>query len=394
MEIKQPYDPKKCERCGRCLMSCPVLEYSESEAKKEIGRLHSGDLKSPVLKACISCFTCNQACPNGLNVNGLILSLWHKKRTLSTMPWQVRVTLPHQRPPNVWTDIQKRFRPEERALVSSMEDDVSGKDVLFLGCNQLLNPYIAISPLLRDLPIAAARGVCCGEPYFRMGFLDGFKLSANSWLEHWRDRAPARMVVMCTACLNMFKNIYPAYIGDRPPFEVVSVFEWLDEKIEAGAIELIRPLGIKVLVQDSCHSKILGKGYRDLCRKLMEAAGARIIEADEGPGGSRCCGFVGAAANFSPLPMYKLSTARFGIAKKAGADAIAAYCNGCVLMLSMAGRLYPFRVPVYHLIEMLTAAAGHETESLHPKRSREIILTSLGVAAKKLPRPSTNVLDL
>ena len=77
-----------------------------------------------------------------------------------------------------------------------------------------------------------------------------------------------------------------------------------------------------------------------------------------------------------------------------GAHAIAAYCNGCVLMLSMTTRMTLYRPEVYHLIELLETAAGHKPAHLHKRRAREIMVSALTVAAGKFTRPSTNVLEL
>jgi len=382
------YNPDLCERCGKCLSACPRVDLSPDQAAIEIGLIAKGLPGSKVLGKCVSCFACNLACPNGLDPHGLIARAWSKKRTEQTMPLRVSVSLPHQQRPNVWTGIQKGFSKPERELFSSLDRDVSSEEIIYLGCNQLLNPYVALTPLFADTPIAAAPGVCCGEPYFRMGFLDLFERSAKGWLDHWEERAPSRMIVFCTACLNMFKNIYPAYLGRSPSFEIISVFEWLDEKIESGEIKISKPVEAKALIQDSCHSKILGREYRDLCRKLVKAAGVSIVEPDEGPGGSDCCGFAAAAAGFSPWPMYSMSTGRLRLAKQLGADYIATYCNGCALMLSMAKRLYPSPVRILPLIEALSTAAGHDVNSDYRRRAGQIIGATLAVAATKFIRPS------
>jgi len=393
MELK-PFDKDECELCGKCLAACPHLDLNENQAKAEMERLHKGDLNSPVLKACVSCFMCNAACPNGQNVHGLVLSLWHRNRSGLSLPGRVRMCQPEQKLPNVWSAVWERYSKREKKMFADMGRDYSGKEVLFLGCNQLLNPYIADSPLLNGLPIAAAQGVCCGEMYFRMGFLDSFRMSAQRWMDYWSRRAPERMVVFCTACLNMFRNVYPAYLNAKVPFEIVGLLEWLSERIDIGNIKLTDPVGLKVLVQDSCHARVLGPEFMATARTLMEKAGAKVIDTARDDMGTPCCGMAGAAPGFNPYTMYRLGRGRLRLARKTGANAIAAYCNGCVLMLSMTTQMTLYRPEVYHLIELLEMACGHRPAHLHRRRAREIMVSALSVAGRKFSSPSTNVLEL
>lgn len=387
-------DHRKCRRCGKCLEACPALNLDRERAAREIDRLRAGKSGGPVLRVCHSCFVCNLACPNGLDVHGLILRSWARTRKGLEIPWRVRLNLPEQKRPNVWTRVAGKYDEEERILLAGAEGDVRGKEILYLGCNQLLDPYIASSPILKELTVAASPGVCCGEPYYRMGFIDAFERMAARWLDHWSGRAPARMVAFCTPCLNMLKNVYPARIGRRPPFELVGLLDWIEEKVDRGEIELNHPVRITLMVQDSCHSRMLGGEYMERARRLMRAAGVELIEERPPPMGSGCCGFAAAAPTFSPLPMLRMGTQRLRQAGRMGAGGIAAYCNGCVLMLSMAGVFHPSPPPVYHLMDLIDMAAGNPRATDHRVRARVIIVAALKHAAAKALTPGKNSLDL
>ncbi len=393
MELKA-YDPERCELCGTCLSQCPELHLTKDQAKEHVKRLHDGDLNSPVLKACVSCFACNQACPNGLNVHGLILSLWARKRPGTSLPSHVRAAMPSQAEPGVWTSLQRHFTPEEKSFYQKLEQDVSGKEVLYLGCNQILNPYIADSPLLADLTPAAAPGICCGEPLFRIGYMEAFERAAKKWLHHWKERNPSRMIVYCPAGMNMFRYVYPAYLGEQVPIELKSMVDWLSERIEAGRIDIKTPVNLKVTIQDSCHVRVMGQDLPQKARRIIRAAGAEVIEPQGLFGTSLCCGFAGVAPRYSPLNMLRLGGARLRDARRAGAQALATYCNGCLLMLSFAERLMPFNMDLFHMVELLEMASGIETEHLQRKRARQIMTTAMRLLPGKLLRPGSNYLDL
>ena len=373
-------------------MACPMLDLSEAEAVREVKRIHERDRQSPVLKKCISCFACAQACPEGLNLHDLVLSLWHERRPGLAVPWQARLFLPEQRPPNAWTAMQRYYSPVEREMHGRLLQEVRGREALYLGCNQLLNLGLFASPLFRSLPMVGAPGVCCGEPYFRMGFMEAFRASARRWLEHFRERAPSRLVVVCTPCLNMLKNVYPAYLQESPPFEVIGALEWLDERLNSGELPPPEPRKMKVMIQDSCHARVLGDDFLRRTRSLIKAAGLEII-GDESRH-SDCCGFAGAAARFNPLTMYGLAAGRLKEARKSGAEAVVTYCNGCLLMLSMAERLYPFRVEVRHLLDLLEPGPGGERTDFHRRRAGQIMTAAFRTAVMKTAGAKPNVLDL
>jgi len=389
-----PFEPNKCDLCGDCFAVCPVVDMDREAGGAEMKRLIGGGRGGPVLSRCISCFACSAACPKDLNVYGYVLSLWNEGRRGTNVPWHVRLALPEQTPPNPWTEIEKAYSPEERRIFDGLGKDVRGGEALFLGCNQLLNPYVAASPLFEGLPIVGAPGVCCGEPYFRTGFLDAFKLSAARWLAHWRKRAPARLIIYCTACYNMFTRVYPAVLGEEAPFEMIGVMDWIEERMGAGAVEIKSPLDRKVAIQDSCHARSLGKDFSDTARSLIEKTGATLIEPEGPLGLSNCCGFAAAARRFNPLDMWSHGTARVRDAKELGADEMAAYCNGCVLMLTFSSLLSPWKTRARHVTELVELAAGMEVKKPHRQRALRIIPAVTRVAAAKILRPSSNRLVL
>jgi len=385
------FEADKCDLCGECMAACPRLEVSGDRAREIFRTIIERDLDSPLLGKCISCFACNQACPKGLDVHAAVMELWESRRP--RIPWHVKVALPEQRAPNVWHRIQKSYSKSERALLSRLRDDIRGKDVLYLGCNQLLDPYIADSSLLAGLPVAAAAGVCCGEPYFRMGFLENFRMAAQKWTRHWEAAAPGRMVMFCPACLNMTQNVYPAYLGEKPKFAIVGMYQWLAERIGSGALKMERPLDKKVAVQDSCHARVLGEPFLGQVRSLIEAAG---LSGEMGPlayGTSPCCGFAGAAPGFNPLTMLRLGMQRIVEMRRSAADEALVYCNGCLLMLTVTSMVTPAGLSVRHLIEFLEAASGREKERPHKRRGLMIMGAALATAGSRMVRPGSNVLE-
>ncbi|MCR4441045.1 MAG: (Fe-S)-binding protein [Peptococcaceae bacterium] len=62
---------KNCDLCGDCLVRCQYLNYSKTEAVKEISRLMRGE-KAEILSACVTCSACNEFCEKKANPFDLI----------------------------------------------------------------------------------------------------------------------------------------------------------------------------------------------------------------------------------------------------------------------------------------------------------------------------------
>ena len=68
---------KQCFQCGTCTSDCPIARFSDSYRPRTIIRMAQLGLKDRVLSSdtlwlCASCFTCNDRCPQDVEVAGLI----------------------------------------------------------------------------------------------------------------------------------------------------------------------------------------------------------------------------------------------------------------------------------------------------------------------------------
>jgi Fe-S oxidoreductase len=188
------------------------------------------------------------------------------------------------------------------------------------------------------------------------------------------------LIMFCQAGYNMFKNVLPLKFGVQFPFEVIFLGEWLLEKIERGDIQRTRPLSMKVTVQDSCHSRQLGKEFRDMNRNLIQWTGAEIVEMTRHGDHGLCCGLGGAAGwwgNTGPALIRALREAN-----KTQAESIVAYCNGCLLTLMLGRTFYP-GPPIYLIFELVQMAAGEKPARRHRARAAQILRSGLGLVLEE-----------
>jgi len=376
-ELKDFFNEAACDRCGDCLVKCPVIHLSEAEAKREIGRLIDGEESRVVLDHCSTCFACNHICTKGANPYGLILFRWFERYQRKGLPQRGVMALPLS-PGNFFQALMQKARPDEQRALREWHDlsrpELASKpQALFAGCNLKMVPYYTFSSLFSDLPIFTAPDLCCGEVYFRMGILDKAERQAHYLEERYRDLNLKRVVYFCIAGYNMMQNLLPQYFRVSFDFEKVYLLNDLWQKIEQGEIKISQRAQGTVTVQDPCHAKTLGKQFMDMPRRLLEELGYSMIEMEHNRELALCCGFGNGAGRYSPIDIIAWSLRRLGEARKTGANMVVTYCSVCQLYLSVARKLFPMNPPVYHILDLLQMAIGEQPALRHPERASQMI---------------------
>ena len=373
------FDLDKCEGCGKCLIECPVLKYSEEKAKAEKKKIIAGE-ESEVLNRCKSCFSCDRFCPNDCRPYGLILYRWFERYVEKGIPARARSSLPVEER-NFLYYAMKDYTREEKEITElwreNADSDLEGQDVIFAGCNALIFPYLLSTPLLAGTKIVGEPGLCCGEVYYRMGLFDRVRKLADKLEERYRKIKPGRVIMFCMAGYNMQKNILPRQFGAKFDCEHIYIGDWLLEMVKSGEIKFNRPIGKKIVLQESCHAKVLGDDFMDKPRELLELAGAEIVEMNPNRERQICCGVADGITRFNPLDMMSGGTRQWRLAQAGGADIFAAYCGTCYLMLKMAQKQYFSSVECLHLLELLDFAAGGTLKSLASKRASKVLMGTL-----------------
>ncbi len=61
-------DILKCFSCGKCAASCPVSQFLDFNPRRVIRKAALGADIDEDFWPCVSCFTCNARCPNGIDI--------------------------------------------------------------------------------------------------------------------------------------------------------------------------------------------------------------------------------------------------------------------------------------------------------------------------------------
>jgi len=382
------FDPEKCESCGQCFHQCPVMQLPLEIAKAEADRLMRGQDTKHVLQKCTSCFACNFICPNQANPAQRIIDIWHQRSLESGLPVRAKYYTPDNEL-NFRTYALARMPEDERTLVKSWEDESPCDEVFYPGCNIITASYLTRTKLLDGVNIRGSLKLCCGETYYRTGQYEMAGKAARR-INAWQKKLGfKKMIIPCTAGRNMFENVLPKF-GLEKNFEIEHMLPWLLGRIERGEIEIIKPLDMTVTIQESCYGKFFGEEFMDTPRKLLEKIGVRVVEQDLCRDKTLCCGIGGGFSHqsgYHPKDITLSTIRSLCLAKKTGAEAIAAYCAGCLQMLSVGKIAYPVGLPVFHILELLQMAVGETPARRQGSRAR---LLFKGVALNQLPKLLTS----
>jgi Fe-S oxidoreductase len=352
-----------CEKCGLCLQRCPVMRMGKEEARAEQARLRNGEETSRVLKECTFCYNCNQYCPHGLNPLALIMERISDniKRAGKGVPEYLRYLFTGHGETSVFADAYKMLPEAERAVLDTWERcPPKSEEVLFIGCIGREIPYgIEHSSTLKKLPKYAPRDACCGELPFRLGDFKAFTQTVERTSGLFEGLKTERLICYCGSCSHSFNNIWRQYLDAKPPFEIITVWEWLWEKVQQGELKVQRKIERKVALTDSCYASELGDRFFEALRGLHEAVGMEVVELANNRNDNLCCGMPCVIRNnFDILEPLKVAEKKIEQVREARVSAVYCYCPGCFMQLGRAAN--NVGVETHYSLEEILWALGDD----------------------------------
>jgi len=380
-EFTKHFIKERCESCGRCLNECPVLQLPIEQAQAEIRALVRGE-DSEVLTSCTGCMACNRICPNNANPHTLIVSRWRERYEKEGIPVRASLVLPYQQP-NLYTLLSDKLPEDEKTLVRQWEEN--GKHppkcdtMIYAGCNILLQPFLLDSKLFKDIPIFGSTRICCGEPLYRMGCWDAERVVAQHLREEFSRMGFKKLIVPCLAGYHMFKHVYPEVFDVTLDFDVISIEEWLLDRIRNGSIE-IAPLGKTAVIHDNCWPKASGEKCFETTRTLLNCLGISVIEPAHTREQALCCGMCAGASRFALTDILHVAKDRLREFDAVEADMAIDYCGGCHWLFSLVRKFSVSKriKPEYHILEVVQMAAGETSKHRTDARTRQIVSTMAG----------------
>lgn len=391
-EFFSVFDEQACTLCGKCFNKCPIMQLPIDLANEEIKRLIAGENTKRVLSECQSCFACNFYCPENAHPTSLILDRWneqYKKKGLKQRGKFYMTLFPHY--PNFRSYVMEDLPKSTKRLVEQWTslEPLKGDTLTYPGCNIITFAELTQTSFFKDIDIRGRLEYCCGETLFRTGYKDEL-FQVTKRLDNWFNTLrPKKLLVLCTAGTNVFKNILPNYGLTYKFEEIKSYIQYIWEQIESRQIKIKKKLNLTVSIQDSCYSKMFGDDYMDLPRRILNSIGVKVIEINSCRENVRCCG-IGAGFSidsaYQPFKIRSSTLRNFREFKQTKADAVCVYCAGCLATLLANKKLYLKKIKVYHIIELLQMALEEKpslTKKMKKKRAKHFFW---GTMKKQVPR--------
>ncbi|WP_036302068.1 (Fe-S)-binding protein [Methylotenera sp. L2L1] len=377
----------RCVACGLCLPHCPTYRKTGSEADSPRGRIQliravsqgilpNNERFKEHIDLCLSCRSCESACPNSVSYGALVdttraryiqkKNIWlslakpfirhrHLSNAVTWPLWLLsklnlmavlkRVVpaaklLPAIQKPIVW----KSLYPTTQATQGAVS--------LFLGCatnafdNRTLSASIhVLNTLGYDVHIPNAQ-TCCGS----IARQAGDDIEASLLIKKNTDSFDPAMPILTTAsgCGAGLKDYLTTHrIQDISTFLVAC--DWSSAQIA--------PLQERIYVQDPCSLRNVLKAQKavyDLLKKIPEA------DIQALPGNSQCCGGAGAYSVTQPEMANQLLNDKLTAITASQVTTLASANIGCSLHISKGLENAHATTRVMHPIEIIAKQMGFE----------------------------------
>lgn len=363
-----------CIECGECLNSCLYMDLNSDESIEGIQKLRQGYGYDTYLDKCLYCGQCNKYCGVDARPAALLLErLRDRRKREECVPGFFAYYLNGMEElgctENYFKDIYLASSEETRKIIDEWAEPKQGDDLLWCGCGNRINPQnIENSRVLSDLSKFGGVGDCCGVNAVKTGLFDTVKHVTNNLIERLSKSRFKRLVVSCGSCQEHFNILWPEYFGDKFPFEVISLYEYIDEQMAKGKFSVQRKVDLDVAISDACYGHMFGEKYLSTVRRLYEAVGITAVPLEHHGENTACCGVAGYARNFKVDDIFEVMKAKVKDIEKSGKKDVLNYCMGCHTITTM---LYP--VKSHYLLDKILWALGDDmVSSIHiPKPARE-----------------------
>ena len=317
---------------------------------------------SETVYRCTLCGRCEEACPSGILLKELWLSLRQDLVHSATYPEKVDTILENvSKSHNVfdedneeradWVD-DLRERPDHGYIKEKA--DV----VYFTGCVSAYFPMaqkipIALTKVLEsadvDFTLLGHEEWCCGFPLLSAGLRDHI----NDIIEHnisaVRQKGARKVVFACPSCYQMWKGHYPR------EFEIFHVTQFLEELISLRRLRL-KGLDLTVTYHDPCD---LGRGSKefDAPRDVIRAVpGIKLVEMEHNREDCFCCGGGGNLEIFDPGLSSEIARNKIDEVIRTGAQAVVTSCQQCVRVMNTYVRRNKISLEVMDIVELIQKA--------------------------------------
>ena len=333
-----------CMQCGTCTAVCPwplVKPFSPRLLVRMV-TLGVEGIENEALWNCVTCNTCVERCPRGVDMIDVIRSTRAVMGEMGSLPPTYGAPLASLRSDgNPWMG--------DRADRSKWQADLAIPDfcaetewLLFTCCTQAYDARNvkvaqALVSLLRTAGVSFGslknNESCCGDQASKAGAQDTYERLKLANTKLFEDSGVRQTIVASPHCLNSFTKEYEGFSGANG---TVHHTQLLAKLVADGALKPTRPVARKVTYHDPCY---LGRhnGIYDEPRAVLGAIpGLELVEMPRNREEALCCG-GGGGGLWREVPIAeRFAALRIKEALATGAEVLAVACPYCIAMFEDA----------------------------------------------------------
>jgi Fe-S oxidoreductase len=364
----------RCSRCGKCVEVCPTAGPAGIDTREptaivgdvlEILR-GGGDPESRGARwasTCTGSGRCISACDDGVNPRFMLAATrlrLNERRSASErhatgqagfqkMSEGVKVLSRLQVPADLLAGMTRSARAD-----SGPAPEV----VMYLGCNVLKTPHIALlclevlDRLGTRYKVFGGPANCCGVIQYRAGDAKASGRIGGNTVAGFAGTGAARVLTWCPTCnIQLSEIVMPS---TEAGFALGHVVPYIAARVELLRSQFIRPVNKRVALHE--HPGVAGV-TEGVIKILTAIPGIEIVDLEQPRVGYMC-------NSLAPVPDYKrqLHARELAAAEAAGVDCLVGIYHACHRELCAHEATYPFKI--VNFLELVGEAMGIQRDDL------------------------------
>jgi Fe-S oxidoreductase len=324
------FKPEKCDFCGDCLVQCQWMETSRDQATAWMKAMVRGE-KTPVLDNCITCYACNEICPQAANPFELIAGLQEKYRSLLTA--------------------EALLANEARYVFNKPLTDFPRAERIMSVCVFAKSDGELIQGRLYELPLVGGKPYFCWVLFSHLGAESIQRKHAREMVDRLAMTGAREVVCFHDDCYTLLARLAPEY-GIDVPFRPVHLSQYLVEFLQTNR-QMLKPLKMNIAYQRPCASRYTPEKEHFIDELFELAAVKRVERAFDREKALCCAGIKMMLGKGDPRPEQEKNILD---AKAAGAQAMVCLCPMC--MRSLAAVAKEHDLPLIFISDLARMALG------------------------------------
>ncbi len=329
-EVTKMFQPERCILCGDCLVKCQWMDVDVDKAVTWKKAMNAGEY-SPALDQCITCYACNEICPQGANPYDLIAELQEKHCTL--------------------IPAESVDATEKQYTFSGELTNLPDAETIMTTCVFGKNEAALIQGEIYNIPLVGGKPYFCWLLFSHMGVESIQRKHAEEFVNRLAMTGAKEIVCFHDDCYAMLARIAPDY-GIKVPFRPVHLAEYLTRFLKKNK-DRIKPLDLDIAYQRPCASRHTPE-KEHFIDELFELAGVRRIKRAYDREKALCCAGVKLLLGMGdPAPDQEKNVLD---AKESGAQAMVYLCPMC--RNSLSGPALKHNLPFIFIGDIVRMAIG------------------------------------